>query len=169
MIDMYPVKQWLCSTKGLAAQAGVHGSAHILDHHVTPAAGSLELGQDITDVAPDAALPDGVSVDGVSNIRAGVDGSLRSPSSVAAAQGQTGTPAIIGGVLPEDRTSSIGTSVSSMPTHKVLPTDVPSNDQKITQTDVEVHMLHPSDPVMSNKDATKSKKGFFGKVKDALS
>eukprot|EP00892_Ulva_mutabilis_P007625 jgi/Ulvmu1/5234/UM022_0027.1 len=150
--------------KGLLEQPGVHGSAHLVDHHVLPQPGSLELGQDVVDVAPDAALPGGVHVNshGIHNT---TDGFLHTRESVDMVKPMMGVPAVIDGVKP-------GQAAPSKPSsgRKVMPTDVPSDDHKITQTDVEVHGLSPEDPVMSNKNATsKSKKGFFGKVKSVLS
>lgn len=100
-----------------------------------------------------------------------MSGSLRTAGSVDAAKDLTGQPAVVGAVMPIDRATSIGTSISSShdPSQKALPTDVPTtSDQNISPTDAEVHNLKPEDAVMSNTDATKPKKGFFGKVKSAL-
>lgn len=158
-----------CRTRGLAHQAGVHSAGQVVDHHISPQPGSLELGHNVADVTPTAQLPASAAVNAED---AGVGGTLRSAGSVDAAKGLTGQPAVIGAVMPSDGATSVGTSISSTQldsSQKVMPTDVPTaNDQRIGQTDAEVHNLKPEDAVMSNTDATKPKKGFFGKVKSAL-
>lgn len=149
----------------------MHAHGHIVNHHLPPQIGSAELGQNVSNVTPDARLPGTVLP---SAIAAGEDGFLRSEGSVDAAKDMVGQPAMVGATMP-GRQSSVGTSVSSHGpgvTAVVLPTDVPTyTNQHVTETDAEVRILQPNDPVMSNADATgehKSKKGLFGKMKSAL-
>lgn len=157
------------TTKGLEQQAGVHAHGHIVNHHLPPQVGSVELGQNVTSVTPDARLPGAVLP---SAMIAGEDGFLRSEGSVDAAKGLAGQPAVIGATMPGERQSSVGTSVSSHSKGAVvpvMPTDVPTYTNKhVTPTDAEVRALQPDEAVMTNTDATKPKKGLFGKVKSAL-